>query len=137
MRTKTASAANRVSTSPNSETRLPVASILAEPSPDGQPVSAEAIRLSAYKKWEAAGRPNGDGVNFWLEAERELSQAKQTLAGLSTLGRVGQKVTGENRSVQRLRCQRFSWSMTTRTRAETWRTISAIRATSSMPRRCH
>ena len=30
------------------------------------------IRLSAYQKWEAAGKPAGDGVQFWLEAEQEL-----------------------------------------------------------------
>jgi hypothetical protein len=29
-----------------------------------------------YQKWETAGKPGGDGVNFWLIAERELSQAK-------------------------------------------------------------
>ena len=38
----------------------------------GRLVSAEEIRLRAYLKWEAAGRPAGDGSNFWLEAEREL-----------------------------------------------------------------
>ncbi len=26
----------------------------------------------AYLKWEQAGRPEGDGVYFWLEAEREI-----------------------------------------------------------------
>ncbi len=35
-------------------------------------VSEDAIRLSAYLKWVTAGRPAGDGVNFWLDAEREL-----------------------------------------------------------------
>ena len=35
-------------------------------------VSEDAIRLSAYLKWEAAGCPEGDGVRFWLEAEREM-----------------------------------------------------------------
>jgi hypothetical protein len=29
------------------------------------------IRLLAYKKWEKAGYPQGDGVNFWLEAEKD------------------------------------------------------------------
>ena len=32
----------------------------------------DAVRNRAYLKWEAAGMPDGDGVNFWLEAEREL-----------------------------------------------------------------
>jgi hypothetical protein len=37
--------------------------------------SEENIRLLAYRKWEAAGRPAGDGLCFWFEAERELCQA--------------------------------------------------------------
>jgi hypothetical protein len=44
--------------------------------PDRQPVSVDEIRLRAYLRWEAAGRPPGDGVRFWLYAERELRQAK-------------------------------------------------------------
>ena len=32
----------------------------------------EAIRDLAYRKWEEAGSPCGDGVNFWLEAEQEV-----------------------------------------------------------------
>ena len=34
--------------------------------------SEEAIRERAHRKWEAAGRPAGDGLDFWLEAEREI-----------------------------------------------------------------
>lgn len=34
----------------------------------------EAIRYRAYLRWEAAGMPDGDGVNFWLQAENELLQ---------------------------------------------------------------
>ncbi len=30
-----------------------------------------AIRELAYLKWETAGSPAGDGLVFWLEAERE------------------------------------------------------------------
>jgi hypothetical protein len=46
------------------------------PSPDGharkpRSVSEEKIRLQAYQNWEAAGKPPGNGVQFWLEAERE------------------------------------------------------------------
>lgn len=33
----------------------------------------DAIRELAYSKWEQAGCPPGDGIWFWLEAERELS----------------------------------------------------------------
>jgi len=39
---------------------------------NGKLVSEEDIRLCAYRKWEAAGKPTGDGVQFWLEAEQEL-----------------------------------------------------------------
>lgn len=30
------------------------------------------IRELAYLKWEAAGCPQTDGVEFWLQAEEEL-----------------------------------------------------------------
>jgi hypothetical protein len=30
------------------------------------------IRELAYLKWQAAGSPVGDGVNFWLQAEQEI-----------------------------------------------------------------
>lgn len=30
----------------------------------------QMIREAAYRRWEEAGRPGGDGVEFWLEAER-------------------------------------------------------------------
>jgi hypothetical protein len=39
-------------------------------------VAEDAIRLRAYEKWEAAGKPAGDGVQFWLAAERELSRQR-------------------------------------------------------------
>jgi len=41
-----------------------------------QAVSQDDIRAMAYLKWEAAGKPEGDGIPCWLEAERELLQAK-------------------------------------------------------------
>lgn len=34
--------------------------------------SEDEIRLRAYQKWEDAGKPSGDDLGFWLEAEREL-----------------------------------------------------------------
>jgi hypothetical protein len=40
-----------------------------------QPHHAQAtqrIRELAYRKWEEAGRPLGDGKNSWYEAEQEL-----------------------------------------------------------------
>lgn len=41
----------------------------------------DAVRLLAHGKWEAAGCPAGDGVDFWLEAEREVNAE---LSGHST-----------------------------------------------------
>ena len=32
-----------------------------------------AIRELAYAKWEQAGWPSGDGIQFWLQAEQELN----------------------------------------------------------------
>lgn len=44
---------------------------------DGQPStptdSSEKIREVAYYKWEAAGCPCSDGIEFWLQAEAELT----------------------------------------------------------------
>ena len=37
-------------------------------------VAENAIRLCAYQKWEAAGRPADDGAHFWLAAEKELAR---------------------------------------------------------------
>jgi class 3 adenylate cyclase len=42
------------------------------PGPEAGAVTEEGIRLRAYFKWEGAGRPEGDGVLFWLDAEKEL-----------------------------------------------------------------
>jgi hypothetical protein len=39
------------------------------------------IQLGAYHRWEAAGRPAGDGVQFWLEAEKQLAAAKDDTSG--------------------------------------------------------
>lgn len=33
----------------------------------------DSIREKAYLLWEAAGSPPGDGVEFWVQAEKELS----------------------------------------------------------------
>ena len=46
------------------------------PTPNGKTLCEEDIRLCAYCKWEAAGKPGGDGVSFRLEAEKELLQGR-------------------------------------------------------------
>ncbi len=36
----------------------------------------EAIRDLAYRLWEKAGRPSGDGLDFWVEAENTILPAR-------------------------------------------------------------
>jgi hypothetical protein len=36
----------------------------------------QRIREAAYDAWVRAGKPEGDGVEFWLEAERQLQLAE-------------------------------------------------------------
>ncbi len=46
-----------------------------ESGPQKQPLAesqGEAIRMLAYQKWEAAGCPEVDGTEFWLDAEQEI-----------------------------------------------------------------
>jgi hypothetical protein len=38
--------------------------------------SEDQIRARAYFLWEEAGRPECDGTHFWLEAEKELGNAR-------------------------------------------------------------
>lgn len=44
--------------------------------PHGGITFEEAIRVRAYQLWERAGRPQGDGISFWMEAEAELKGSK-------------------------------------------------------------
>jgi len=41
-----------------------------------RPPYPDEIRISAYLRWEAAGKPPGNGINFWLDAERAFLQRK-------------------------------------------------------------
>jgi hypothetical protein len=41
-----------------------------------KPLSQQEIRVRAYQKWEAAGKPRGNDLKFWLEAEQELLRSK-------------------------------------------------------------
>ena len=52
---------------------------------NGQPTDSdvEAIRTLAHSKWEAAGCPTGDGVDFWLQAELELKAVWSTSDSLA------------------------------------------------------
>ena len=65
---------------PTSRTRASNASLgeasCANQAQSDEPVSEEAIRFLAFQKWEAAGKPDGDGRRFWLEAVHEILQGK-------------------------------------------------------------
>jgi hypothetical protein len=52
--------------------RKPIVALDSVFAPNPRTLTLEDIRVRAYQKWEAAGRPDGDGPRFWLEAEREL-----------------------------------------------------------------
>ena len=44
-------------------------------------VNEADINFVAYEKWEKAGRPDGQDVKFWLDAEAQLrAMAKTSLA---------------------------------------------------------
>jgi Protein of unknown function (DUF2934) len=62
------------STGPTTTTQTMVAS--GDNDHNAQLVSTEVIRLCAYRKWEITGKPTGDGIQFWLEAEQELMKGK-------------------------------------------------------------
>lgn len=34
---------------------------------------ADLVRQRAYELWEQSGKPDSDGVEFWLLAEKELA----------------------------------------------------------------
>jgi len=41
---------------------------------EAKPADEDSIRHGAYLRWEAAGRPDGDGLCFWLDSEQELQR---------------------------------------------------------------
>ena len=48
---------------------------LQPPTKNGVP-DTDAVRARAHALWEQAGRPGGDGVEFWLRADQELSNPR-------------------------------------------------------------
>jgi hypothetical protein len=57
------------------KTPVPIPAVQPEANGVHDGKSDENIRALAFRKWETAGRPVGDGLYYWLEAERELRQA--------------------------------------------------------------
>jgi hypothetical protein len=43
----------------------------------------QRIRETAYYKWEAAGSPCSDGVEFWLQAEAEIVAEEKSHGAIS------------------------------------------------------
>jgi hypothetical protein len=73
---KTETSAHPASAKSPSESRLEVTSGTNEQVQKGKGKSQALVRVRAYQKWEAAGKPKGNGVNFWLEAEQQLLHGK-------------------------------------------------------------
>ena len=76
MRKKTATSATTADNAPTDRPAVPVVSAAGNPAPIAKRAGDGDLRVCAYLKWEAAGKHDGDGTQFWLEAEKELLQAK-------------------------------------------------------------
>jgi hypothetical protein len=71
----------------NEQGNSDIAGKAGEPTPSGSPDGSSSretrtsptlneVRQRAYEKWEAAGKPEGNDIRFWLEAEKELLEAR-------------------------------------------------------------
>jgi hypothetical protein len=56
-----------------SQTKLPLPERLAA----GETAPEDQVRPLAYRKWQEAGSPASDGVEFWLAAENEVRRARR------------------------------------------------------------
>lgn len=74
---KTATLAQSASVKPPSEPKAAVAPALEGQAQKAKSACEEMTRLGAYQKWETAGKPQGNGVQFWLDAEQELLLLKK------------------------------------------------------------
>jgi hypothetical protein len=69
---KLATLTKRASVRPKANSKAPIASGPGNRTETINSGSEDAIRLRAYQKWEAAGKPEGNGLRFWLEATQEI-----------------------------------------------------------------
>jgi DNA-binding transcriptional regulator YiaG len=60
-----------------------------EPQQENKMTNEEQIRLLAYHLWEENGRPEGNDLNFWLQAER-LFAARARLKEVRVKGIISQ-----------------------------------------------
>ena len=47
-------------------------SVSLQPAPQPAAVTDEQVRERAHQMWEQAGRPDGDGTEYWYRAQQEL-----------------------------------------------------------------
>ena len=45
------------------------------------PSEQDIIREMAYLRWQSAGQPNGNSLDFWLDAERDINGQNEAPAG--------------------------------------------------------
>ena len=48
--------------------------------------SRRQVEKRAYELWQADGSCDGNDLNYWLQAERELAAARSSQSGNSTTG---------------------------------------------------
>jgi len=60
-------------------------------------MSDDKIRELAYLKWEAAGYPQSDGVQYWLQAEEELTGSPPRTCEKQQPRKVAAKATAAKR----------------------------------------
>ena len=68
---------NRATARPTFTSDAPIAAVSDNQEVICESLSEDAIRPLAYLRWEAAGKPEGDGLRFWLEAKREAYQGRR------------------------------------------------------------
>lgn len=80
MQLKTARATQSAPATRASESKAAKGIAAAALASDVRSVTLDAIRLRAHQKWEAAGKPEGDCLKFWLDAEQELLASKRSVS---------------------------------------------------------
>jgi hypothetical protein len=63
--------------SPGMATTQPTEEIAGPPADEQRLPRREDLETRAYYKWLTAGKPKGQDMRFWLEAEQELGQSKR------------------------------------------------------------
>jgi hypothetical protein len=67
----------------------------------------EEIASAAYNLWERAGHPSARDMDFWFQAERQLTQSGNTIAADSKAAARQQKAPAATKAVSSSRAQSF------------------------------